>query len=518
MGLATSKRPTMSSMSPGSLKTDSVSSFLWGGTGTFLKLLIQAGSQIVLARILGPEQYGLFAIGVIVFSFSNLLSDIGLAYGLIQRKELAADHVRFIFTWQLILGTLVAASVALLAAPLADFFGEPRARDIILALAPLCFVQAMTAVSFNLLKRSMDFRSISLAGLLAHFLGFVCVGIPLAMSGFQVWALIAAWAVQVCLNLAFLYRCSRHELRPLLKHADSAEMTRFGLAVLATNLTNWFIGNVDRVVAARFLPTVALGLYTTPYNLMNTPAATLIGVIQPVMYSACARVQGENARIRSAYLALLGAITLFAMPVFIASSAVATTLVLALYGSAWNGAATVLQPIALAMPLYLIWAIATPVLWTSGRIGSEFRMQVAISLVWLIGSVLAAQHSVGALAWTVLGMFALRALAFTLAAAQAMKVSVREFVRVAIPGAVLSIVIGGCALVVDTALTGVLEAPAARLASVVLTCGLVGLAALRQLHPLIDPQLTLLIGNVLQKLPVRMSATVSGLVFKGKRA
>lgn len=505
-------------MTPGSLKTGSVSSFLWGGTGSFLKLLIQAGTQIVLARILGPEQYGLFAIGVIVFSFSNFLSDIGLAYGLIQRQELKTTHIRFVFTWQLILGAVVAAAVALLAVPLADFFREPRARDIILALAPLCFVQAMTAVSLNLLKRSMDFKSISLAGLLSHFLGFVCVGIPMAMSGFQVWALIAAWAVQVCLNLVFLYGCSRHELAPLLKHADSAEMTRFGLAVLATNLTNWFIGNVDRVVAARLLPSVALGLYTTPYNLMNTPAATLIGVVQPVMYSACSRVQGENARIRSAYLVLLGAITLFAMPVFIAVSAVADTLVLTLYGSAWNGAGAVLQPIALAMPLYLIWNIATPVLWTSGRIGSEFRMQLPIALAWLIGSILAAQYSVGALAWTVLGLFALRALVFTLAAAQTMKVPVREFVRVSIPGAVLGIVIGGCAMIVDTGLTGAIDSPVARLASVVVVCGLVGLAALRRAHPLIDPQLVLLIGNVLHRLPVRMSATVNGLVFGSKRA
>ena len=505
-------------MPSASLEAGSVSSFLWGGTGSFFKLLVQTATQIALARILGPEQYGLFAIGAIVFSFSTFLSDIGLAYGLIQRKELDAGHIRFVFTWQLILGVAVAAAVAAMAAPLADFFNEPRAQDIILALAPLCFLQAVTAVSLNLLKRAMDFKAISLAGLLSYVLGYVCVGIPLAMAGAQVWALIASWAVQVCLNLALLYGRSRHELRPLLRHADSAEMARFGLTVLATNLTNWVIGNIDRVVAARLFSSAALGLYTTPYNLMNTPTATLMGVLQPIMYSACSRVQGEESRLRRAYLALLGAIGLFVMPAFIAVSAVADTFVLALYGPAWSEASRVLQALALAMPLYLVWNISTPVLWTHERISSELRMQLPIALAWLIGSLLAARYSLPALAWTVLGLFLLRALVVCTAAARAIGIAPADFFRALLPGAILGTIVGGCAMIADSALAGLIESPAARLAAVVVACGMAGLAALRLVQPLIEPQLALLVDAVLERLPVRMSTTVRGLVFKGKAA
>ncbi|MFX6409630.1 oligosaccharide flippase family protein, partial [Acinetobacter baumannii] len=76
----------------------------WGGGGTLLRIVMQFGAQVVLARILGPEQYGLFAIGAIVVGFSSFFSDIGLAYGLIQKKEIAAKDIRFVFTWQIILG------------------------------------------------------------------------------------------------------------------------------------------------------------------------------------------------------------------------------------------------------------------------------------------------------------------------------------------------------------------------------------------------------------------------------
>lgn len=505
-------------MNPASLKSRSVSAFLWGGAGSFMKLALQIGAQIVLARLLGPEQYGLFAIGVIVISFSGFLSDIGLAYGLIQRKEINDSHIRFVFTWQLILGAAVTAAVALLAGPLANFFQEPRARDIILALAPLCFVQATTAVSLNLLKRSMDFKTISLAGMYSYFLGYVCVGIPMAMNGHQVWALITAWAVQIVLNLVFLYARSRHVLWPLLNHADSHDMTRFGLTVLVTNLANWFIGNIDRVVAGRLLSSAALGFYTTPYNLMNTPTATLMGVIQPVMYSACSRVQGEQARIRAAYLALLGAITLFAMPVFVAIAVVSDTFILGLYGRAWADAALVLQPIALAMPLYLIWNISTPVLWTNGQISKEFRMQLPVALLWLVGSWWAVQYSIAALAWTVFGLFVLRMLVVGMAALRAMQASAREVARTVLPGVILSIVIGAGALVTDAILAATIRAPALRLAVVVTVCAMIALVAFRRICSMIDPQLAQLLDQALAKLPADISGPVRDVVFGEKRS
>lgn len=505
-------------MNSATLKSRSVSAFLWAGSGAFVKLALQVGTQITLARLLGPEQYGLFAIGVIVISFSNFLADIGLAYGLIQSKEVSGSHIRFIFTWQIILGTAVTLTVALLAQPLADFFREPRARDVIMALAPLCLVQATTAVSLNLLKRSMDFKTISLAGVYSYFLGFVCVGIPMAMAGYQVWALIVAWAVQIGFNLVFLYARSRHALRPLLTHRESRDMARFGLTVLATNLTNWFIGNIDRVVAGRMLSSAALGLYATPYNLMNAPTATLMGVIQPVMYSACSRVQGEQARIRAAYVALLGAITLFVMPIFVAISVVSETFVLGLYGQAWTDAALVLQPIALAMPLYLIWNISTPVLWTNGQIGKEFLMQVPVALLWLIGSYWAVQYSISTLAWTVFGLFVLRILVVGMAAMRAMQASAREVGRAVLPGVILSVVVGAVALITDAVIATTTLAIALRLAVVVAACAMIALLAFRHIYSMVDPQLSQLINQTVEKLPTGVSGPIRGIVFGEKRA
>ncbi|NWG38774.1 MAG: lipopolysaccharide biosynthesis protein [Hydrogenophilaceae bacterium] len=411
------------------LGTRSITAFLWGVGGAFLRLFMQMAAQIVLARLLGPEQYGLFAISVVVMSFSAFFSDIGMAYGLIQRKSLDDSHVRFVFGWQLVLGVAVAGLLVLLAQPLGEFFREPRLQALILALAPLAFVQAISAVSLNLLKRELDFKTLQIAQTLAYFLGYVCVGIPLALGGAGVWALVAAWGVQSLISLVLMYRAARHPLQPTLRHPDARSMGRFGGTVLLTNLTNWLIGNVDRTIVARTLDSASMGLYANAYNLVNTPSSTMLGFMQPVLYSACAKIQDDPQRIRKAYLLLMAGIGLVVMPVFFAMSAVADTLVLALYGQRWAQAAVVLQPIALAMPIALLWGITTPVLWNTGRASLEFKMQLPFAGLWLIAAWVAAQVSLATLAWTVLGLFTLRTLLFTQLAIRQIGVTWADCVR-----------------------------------------------------------------------------------------
>lgn len=486
-----------------SLGSRSITAFLWGGGGAFLRLFLQMATQVVLARVLGPEQYGLFAMGVIVMSFSAFLSDVGLAYGLIQRQQLDSTHIRFVFTWQLALGLAVAGGLASLSGVLAEFFREPRVAPLILALAPLAFLQAASAVSLNLLKRELDFKSLQIAQTVAYFVGYVCLGIPLALAGAGVWALVAAWAVQSLLSLALMYRVARHPLTPLFWHADARSMGHFGGTVLLTNLSNWFIGNIDRAVLARTMPSVSVGLYANAYNLVNTPSNTLQGFMQPVMYSACAKVQDDPQRIRRAYLMLMAGIALGIMPVFMAMATVADTLVLGLYGPRWAGAAEVLRPIALAMPIALLWGITTPVLWNSGRATLEFKLQFPLAALWLIAALLAVQYSLAALAWTVLGLFLLRTLLFTTIATRVLGVGLADCALAVRGGVALSALTSLAAWAADRLLAGWWADAPTRLAGVIVLCGVSVVLALRWVPGLLTASLANVLEPGIARLPSR---------------
>jgi len=386
----------------------SITAVFWGGGGAILRIVLQLITQIALARILGPAQYGLFAIGAIVISFSNFFSDIGIAYGLIQKTEVTDYDLRFVFTWQIIIGSIVTFIVAYYSNSIALFLGDVNAGGVVLFLAIVCLLNALAAPSNNMLKRSLNFKSIQIAQLSGYVGGYIFVGLPLALAGMKVWALVAAWVVQASITLAMLYASAQHPLRLLFWHADSQSISKYGGVVLITNITNWLIGNIDRVIIARFFSSKEVGLYATSYNVLQNPTSALLGVIQPVFFSASSRLSDDRSKVSNAYYALIGAIALFIFPVFSSVAAVSETFMSAVYGVQWLSAASVFRPLALAMPLFLIWGMTTPLLWTGGTPIREFKAQFPIAILWVAVSWVAAHYSTAMVGWSVCAMFALR--------------------------------------------------------------------------------------------------------------
>ena len=68
---------------PDGLKKQGISAIIWGASGSVLRICLQFAGQIILARILGPEPFGIFAVGIVIVFFSTIFADAGLAYGLI---------------------------------------------------------------------------------------------------------------------------------------------------------------------------------------------------------------------------------------------------------------------------------------------------------------------------------------------------------------------------------------------------------------------------------------------------
>ncbi len=403
-------------------------------------------------------------------------ADIGIAYGLIQRKQVTDLDIRYVFTWQMIIGALVSFAVAVLSGPLAELFKEPRAEHVLIAMAPICFIQAATAVSLNLLKRNLDFKTLQICQGLGYLVGYLMVGVPLALAGWQVMSLVIAWLVQSIVTFFLLFSRVKHPTKPLINHPDAKSMTGFAFKVLATNITNWMISNIDRVVVARHYPSIAVGLYTTPYNLMYTPTTTLMGVIQPVMYSACSKVQGDRQRISDAYLILVAAICLFIMPIFFTIAMIADTFILSLYGEEWKEAAVVLKPIALAMPLYMLWVITTPPLWTNSHPGLELKMQVPMAVIWFVAVLVAAQYTISVVAWTVFSLVAIRLGVFVFAAATITGASLIKYLQAAQGGFFASLALASLALIIDNSM---IASPPTRMVIIILACMVVWLALVK---------------------------------------
>ncbi|TFV90287.1 lipopolysaccharide biosynthesis protein [Oxalobacteraceae bacterium OM1] len=498
------------------LSSKGIAAVFWGGFGSLMRAGLQIVTQIILARLLGPGEYGIFAIAAIVLSFSRFFSDIGISYGLIQKKTVSDDDIRFVFTWQIIMGTTVGVGVFLLSEPLAHFFNEPRLVDVLHVAAVICLIGAMTSPSMNLLKRELDFKSIQTSQVSAYIVGYVIVAIPLAVAGLHVWSLIAAFIVNELMVFVLLYRRTRHPIGILFWQREDNQLLGYGLRVFATNILNWIISNVDRVIIGRFFPASQVGLYSVSYNLVSSPTLLVIGVVQSALFSTSAKVQDDFDRLRKALLTMIGAVTLLLFPVFAGIAAVSDTLMLTLYGPSWLDASVLLRAVALAMPLYLLLGMATPLLWVSGQTNKEFLIQIPVALTFIGAAALASQYSMEAVAWTVFGMYLMRSLVIVTVTCHALDLSLLRVLQSMVGGLAVTAVTSAAIYGTDVGMRAATSHPLLWLAADILA-GAVSLFGCLLLAPgIVNSHVAELFGKVASKLPAPTDAWLNRIAYRGQ--
>ena len=384
----------------------------WNYLGAFAR----AGSQfligIVLARLLGPEPFGVVAVAWLVFGLGNLVADFGLASALIQRKEISTDEIRYVFTLQMLVGLLLTGIIASSAGWIAMFFRHPEAARVIQAMSLLFVFQSLGQTAIALLRRNLDFRRPQLAQFSSYLIGYICIGVPMAFAGYGAWSLVVANLVQSLLNSAIVYAAVRHPLWPRFRLKEHS-LFSFGAKVTASNLSSWGLINLDSTLIGRVFGIAELGLYNRAINLVTTPITAIVPSLQSVLFAASARAQEDRPALRRTYLAALGVIGFVCMPPFFALAVVPETVMTGIYGLSWKNAAPLLTPLALAMPFNALLSIGGPMMMGLGQAGRELSVQGASLALFAMLLWWAASYSVEAVAWSSTAIYVLRFLLVT---------------------------------------------------------------------------------------------------------
>ncbi len=433
-------------MSSNAIGQSGVSAVKWSAVSTVARFGLQLGAQVILARTLGPEIFGIFAIGMVVLTFANFVSGFGFSWSLLQRLEVTDADVRFAWTWQILVG-LVTMLVLYFASPmLAGYFREPRSEGVIAWLSIACLLNAAAGPATYLLQRDLNFRAVGLIQVGSYAVGYVAVGVPMALTGWGVTALVTAWLVQAAVQFVASYALKPHAVKPLFWYPDAMNAMGTGRAVFFTNIVNWVLNNLDRILIARLLNATSLGLYNVAYNLATMPNALLLGALQPAFLAAGAKMQKEVERLGKAYLQMVATLFVLGVPAFIFLGLISPDVIRVLYGSKWTDAGWVLGILFFAMPAYVIWGISTPILWNTQRKNHEFALQLPLILVGALGFYLLAAEGILYAAAMASLLLVLRATVISIAAFRALGLKASDVLPDAVRGLLLGLLCAGVVL------------------------------------------------------------------------
>src|SRR5688572_9467833 len=213
---------------------------------------MQLGVLAVLGRVLTPADFGVLSAALVLVAFSSIVSHIGLGPALVQRPALEPRHVRTAFCTSLVLGGALGAALWF-SAPLGGrFFQSAQVEPVLRVLSIVFPLQGLGAVAESLARRELRFRWLAQLDIKAYTAGHALVGVPLALSGWGVWALVAGQVVEAAARALLLLRTYR-PVWGLPERRAVGELMSFGVGFTIAKVANFFAVRGDNLVVGHFL-------------------------------------------------------------------------------------------------------------------------------------------------------------------------------------------------------------------------------------------------------------------------
>jgi PST family polysaccharide transporter len=358
------------------------------------------GIGIVLARLLLPEDFGVYAITLIFTEISSTLLVAGFVGVLIRQTELEPRTVETTLFLQLVIGSVCAAALALIAPLVGGFYREELLTPVLRAVGLTFLLSPFVAVPTALLRRRMNFRPLFFGGIV-RTCTYGVVSISLALSGFGVWSIV--WgriASQVTCGLTlstaarWLPRARLHReiVRPTLLPA---------LLFAAKAVLPDLVANTSRLIVGRLLGLEALGFFERAWSLIALPATRLIAGVSYVLFPAFSTIQDQPERLRRGFVKGTYYVASVILPSLAGLYLVAPSFIEVVYGAKWLPAAPLVRIMCLAGLLAGLLPPMISVTSAKGLLRQEIIRHLAHLGVLAVGVSIGSRWGLDGVAWGV---------------------------------------------------------------------------------------------------------------------
>lgn len=316
------------------LKAKTVSGMIWSALQRFGTMGISFVSNIVLARLLTPDDYGCIGMLAIFITVSNTFVDGGFGSALIQKKDVTQKDYSTIFWWNLFLSVVLYGVLFISAPAVSRFYNIPLLESVLQVQGVVLIINALNIVQTNQLRKSINFKRLATIYIVSHIVA-AALAIVLAYMGWGVWALVAQQIVASSITSIMLWVMNRWMPSLCFSVESFKQLFSFGGFVLASNLINTFCNNVQGLLIGKFFNPATLGYYTQARKLEEIASHSLSGITDQVSYPVLSKLQSNKYAMISAIRKLLLSLAFITFPLMLILVLVAEPLILFIYGEKW---------------------------------------------------------------------------------------------------------------------------------------------------------------------------------------
>lgn len=335
---------------------------------------------VVVARILGPADVGLFALGLIIAEFARTwamsgFSDAATRASVEDEEEIA----RAAFWGNLVVGFVMATLLSLLAGPIATLIDMPSLKKILIAVSWTIPISCASAIHMVRQLRRFGHKSQAIRALISGFIGGG-IAIAAVLNGYGVWTFVVQRYVTEAITLITAWQAYPWLPRFPTRWKTLAGILPYSLHMSASRLMMLFLTRVEDLAIGGIASERSLGIFRVARRTNDMLIKFSLTPLSSVSSNFFVVVRDDSERMRRSFLTLMKLSCLITFPLFFGLAVTADIVIPMIYGIKWIEAVPILKIMSpICIPL-VIGLYTVPLLGVLGK-GQEALKTSAAQLV-----------------------------------------------------------------------------------------------------------------------------------------
>lgn len=343
----------------------------WSAITQISTKIIAPITNMILARILAPESFGIVATVIMVTSFADIFTDAGFQQYLIQHKfenqNERNNSVNVAFWTNLFISVSLWIIVVIFRNKIARMVGNPGLGDVVAIACIQLPITSFSSIQTALYRRDLNFKPLFIAQLLGACMPII-ITLPLAILGLGFWSIIIGNICGAIIRAMILTIKSEWHPRFYYNIQVLRNMLSYSLWALMEAISVWLISWADTFIISNAFSSYYLGLYKNSLSMVNSLMAIITATITPILFSTLSRLQEDEIRFNIFFLKTQKLIAYFVLPIGVGVFLYRELATYIMLGPQWSEAQNIIGVWALTSSIRIVFvSIYSEVYRAKGR-------------------------------------------------------------------------------------------------------------------------------------------------------
>lgn len=328
----------------------------WSLISRFGTLFITFLSNLILVRLLSPQDFGTVGILLVFIAVATTLLDGGLGTALIQKSNPTKDDYSTVFTFNIFISIFL-YSVLFCSAPyIANFYNISIITSILRTQGLVLIINAFRIIQYNLIIKKLEFKKLAIVDITSATIGSLC-GIIMAKSGLGIWSLVFNNLLYSLVFTIIVNICGNWHPKLQFEISNFRQLFSFGGMIMLSNILDSIYKNIQHAIIGKMFNTATVGYYSQAKKLEEIPVLGITSAVNSVFFPIFSLMQNDKQKICDALCKSTSIISYLLFPIMILVIFIAKPLIEIIYTSKWDESISLFQLLCIAgmiMPITML--------------------------------------------------------------------------------------------------------------------------------------------------------------------